>query len=63
MDEDELRRLADAVRAIEQDADHARTERDDAIREAIDEGMSAYRASQVTGLDERGVGRIRDKGD
>lgn len=61
--EPELRRLADRVRAIEEDADRARTERDDAIRQAIADGMSAYRVSQVTELDERGVGRIREKGE
>ena len=59
---DELVSLADAVRALDAQRDHARLERDKAIRQALRGGMTAYRVAQVTGLDERGVGRIREKG-
>lgn len=61
MSDDRLRSLAEKVRALDDDATAARAERDDAIRAALADGMSAYRVAQITGLDERGVGRIRDK--
>lgn len=59
---DELVSLADAVRTLDAQRNHARLERDKAIRQALRGGMTAYRVAQVTGLDERGVGRIREKG-
>lgn len=58
---DELVSLADAVRALDAQRDKARLERDKAIRQALRGGMTAYRVAQVTGLDERGVGRIRHR--
>lgn len=62
VDVDLLERLAEGVRERNADAAAAREARDNAIRAALSQGMTAYRVAQVTGLDERGVGRIRDKG-
>lgn len=59
--EAKLERLADEVRTYDQLAADSRAERDEAIREALAAGMSAYRVSQVTGIDQKRVGKIRDK--
>lgn len=59
---DDLAGLADDVRDLDTKRKAAMGERDDAIRQALREGMTAYRVAQITGLDERGVGRIREKG-
>lgn len=48
-----------AFRVAERALDHARDELHDALRRAMDDGVSAYRLAQVTGLSERHIGRIR----
>lgn len=57
-----LRRMQEALDHAEQSTARFRGARDDAIREAIKEGMSMYRVAQVVGISQQAVARIRDAG-
>lgn len=58
---DDLVAAAEEVRALDAERSAAMERRNAAIVRAVGEGMTMYRVAQVTGLDERGVGRIREK--
>ena len=61
VDADHLEQLADEVRDRDADANAARSARDDAIRRALSQGMTAYRVAQVTGLSQPTVAAARDR--
>ncbi|MFV0535684.1 MAG: hypothetical protein ACK5MR_18850 [Cumulibacter sp.] len=61
--EAQLTSAHEKVRSYQDHLDAARDDRDDAIRAAIAEGMSAYRVAQITGLSQRAVHKIRDAAD
>lgn len=58
--ETDLGRAARKVRDREARLDEARAERDQIIRAAIADGVTAYRIHKITGLTERAVHKIRD---
>lgn len=58
--EDEITAAQQKVRTLTARVDRARADRDEIIRAAIADGMSAYRIAQLTGLTQRAVHMIRD---
>lgn len=56
----ELRTLHDALLAAEATVTDLRARRDQAIRDAIAGGMSAYRIAQTLGISQPAVAKIRD---
>lgn len=60
--EQDITRAQQRVERADERASAARAERDGLIREAIADGMSAYRISQLTGIKQPRIGRIRRAG-
>lgn len=58
--EDLLRGHAEHVEAAEERLRLFRSGRDEAIRAAIQDGMSMYRIAQIVGISQQSVARIRD---
>lgn len=59
--EERLVETSKAVRDAESQLERARGARDEAIRAAIDAGMTAYRVAQVAGLSQPAVAAARDR--